>query len=88
MGESAGVNMQNSSLEERRIEDLTDRIGDLQIEQTLRYAAQIADALAKAHKTGITHRDLKPANIMLTKAGAKLISVWRKSPAPPPWQTY
>jgi serine/threonine-protein kinase len=36
-------------------------------------AAQIADALAKAHKRGFTHRDLKPANIMLTKSGAKLM---------------
>jgi eukaryotic-like serine/threonine-protein kinase len=47
--------------------------GPLPLEQTVRYGAQVADALAKAHKLGITHRDLKPANIILTKSGAKLM---------------
>jgi len=49
------------------------RKGPLPADQTLRYASQLADALSKAHKLGITHRDLKPANVMLTKLGAKLM---------------
>ncbi len=47
--------------------------GPLPIQQVLQYAIEIADALDKAHRKGITHRDLKPGNIMLTKSGAKLL---------------
>jgi serine/threonine protein kinase/Tol biopolymer transport system component len=47
--------------------------GRLPLEQVLQYAIEIADALDKAHRTGITHRDLKPGNIMLTKSGTKLL---------------
>jgi len=54
-------------------------------EQTLRIAAQIAGALAKAHKLGIVHRDLKPSNVMLTKTGAKLMDFGlAKEFGPPP----
>ena len=47
--------------------------GALPLDQALQVAIEIADALDKAHRQGITHRDLKPGNIMLTKAGAKLL---------------
>src|SRR6266404_4881282 len=47
--------------------------GPLPIEQLLKIAIEIADAMEKAHRQGIIHRDLKPANIMLTKSGAKLM---------------
>src|SRR5206468_2781699 len=47
--------------------------GPLPVEQALRYAIDIADALAAAHRASITHRDLKPGNVMLTKSGPKLL---------------
>jgi len=47
--------------------------GSLAVAQVLQFAIQIADALDKAHRKGITHRDLKPGNIILTKGGAKLL---------------
>jgi len=56
-------------------ETLAERLakGPLPIDQSLQYAIQIADALDKAHRQGITHRDLKPANVMLTTVGTKLL---------------
>src|SRR5262245_26409754 len=47
--------------------------GALPLEELLRVSIEVADALDKAHRQGVTHRDLKPANVMLTKTGAKLL---------------
>jgi len=56
-------------------ETLFDRLkkGPLPLAEALRYGAEIADALDKAHRQGVVHRDVKPGNIMLTKSGTKLL---------------
>ena len=41
----------------------------LSVEDAVRYAEQIASALARAHDAGIVHRDVKPANVMVTADG-------------------
>jgi serine/threonine protein kinase/Tol biopolymer transport system component len=47
--------------------------GPLPLEQVVKYGAQIAEGLEKAHRSGVVHRDLKPGNVMLTAIGAKLL---------------
>ena len=47
--------------------------GPLPLDQALKYAIQLANALEAAHRKLITHRDLKPANILITKAGVKVL---------------
>jgi serine/threonine protein kinase len=50
---------------------LTDRIkeGPIPLDEALRIAQQIADALEAAHNRAIVHRDLKPGNVKLRHDG-------------------
>ena len=43
--------------------------GALAIRKLLDVATQLAEALSKAHESGIVHRDMKPENVIVTKDG-------------------
>src|SRR5713101_5737338 len=50
---------------------LADRLkaGAIPLEESLKIATQIADALEAAHEKGVVHRDLKPANVKVREDG-------------------
>src|SRR6185503_17506050 len=55
-------------VEGRPLSDMVSSDG-LPVEVAIRYAVQIADALAHAHERGVVHRDLKSANVIITPEG-------------------
>ncbi len=58
-------------------ETLAERLrkGAMPLNEVFKVGIAVAEALAIAHRSGIVHRDLKPGNIMLTKTGAKLMTL-------------
>ena len=46
------------------------REGPLPVEEAVQIAAEVADALAYAHRNGVVHRDIKPENILLAEGHA------------------
>jgi serine/threonine protein kinase len=52
-------------------ETLAERVnkGALPLQEALKIAGQIAEALEAAHEKGVIHRDLKPANVKVTPEG-------------------
>src|SRR5262249_11801046 len=55
--------------------------GPLSVSEVLKIGAEVADALASAHRLGLVHRGLKPGNIMLAKTGAMLMDFGLTKPA-------
>jgi serine/threonine-protein kinase len=52
------------------LRDRLEREGQLPVEDALKIASEVADALGSAHKQNVIHRDIKPENILLEEGHA------------------
>jgi serine/threonine protein kinase len=59
-------------VEGESLRDRMTREGQLPIEDAVRIAREVADALAAAHRRNIVHRDIKPENILLSENHARV----------------
>src|ERR1700741_789894 len=57
------------SVEGRSLRDLIRSEGPLDATQAAEITAEIASALAFAHRSGVVHRDVKPGNVLLPRSG-------------------
>ena len=58
----------------RTLRDFLDERGALDPIEVVHIGAEVAGALAVAHRSGVIHRDIKPANILLSDDGRVLVT--------------
>ena len=61
-------------VEGESLREKLDRERQLPVDEAVRIATDVAEALHAAHEQGVVHRDVKPANILLSK-GRPLVAL-------------
>jgi len=56
------------------LRDRLTREKQLSVDDTIRIAQEVADALGYAHAQGVIHRDIKPENILFDSSGAAMVA--------------
>jgi eukaryotic-like serine/threonine-protein kinase len=64
-GEDGSLFIAMEYVEGRNLRDII-QAGGLGLDETVRFARQIAEGLDTAHRAGVIHRDIKPENIMVS----------------------
>ncbi len=58
---------------EKTLEDRLAAEGPLSVPETRRVLAEVADALAAAHRSGFVHRDLRPGNVLCDEDSGRVL---------------
>ncbi|MCC6980670.1 MAG: protein kinase [Candidatus Melainabacteria bacterium] len=67
LSESGAPFMVMDLIDGKGLDEILKEKGHLPVEESLRIAHQIADAIGHAHERGVVHRDLKPSNVIVLK---------------------
>jgi serine/threonine protein kinase len=65
-----GVYLVMDFVEGRRLDEIIEEEGAIQVDRMLKWAQELVEALGYCHQKGILHRDVKPQNVIIAPDGS------------------